>query len=109
MWHAVGQSDSLQRTGIVKGISGQETMQAESVLQKARLASGQKSKGAAFGRCFFFRQLLLAIQTQPGKESRTAGRKEIPASDIWNSFQKMFCQWQRYRKQEMPDPHRRQR
>ena len=84
-------------------------MQAESVLQKARLASGQKSKGAAFGHCFFFRQLLLAIQTQPGKESRTAGRKEIPASDIWNSFQKMFCQWQRYRKQEMPDPHRRQR
>ena len=63
-------------------------MQAESVLQKARLASGQKSKGAAFGHCFFFRQLLLAIQTQPGKESRTAGRKEIPASDSWNSFQK---------------------
>lgn len=90
MWHAVCQSDSLQRTGIVKSVPGQETMQAESVLQKAQLASGQKSKGAAFGHCFFFRQLLLAIQTQQEKKAAQQEEKKYRLLIAGIVFKKCF-------------------
>ena len=92
MWHAVCQSDSLQRTGIVKSVPGQETMQAESVLQKARLASGQKSKGAAFGHLFFLPAIAVS-HTNAARKRKLHSRKEkkyrlLIAGIV---FKKMFC------------------